>query len=340
MVEKEDCVTKVAFLLLVIPTFISYNYFIYYKLKSSNHNLLAKVVIFLCLYTIFYFIMFKFTYDLVQKKVIFVISVIAYFWLFYSAFLFVTMLFLPVKVSMILSSLLFLYGFYEADNVYVRKIKIDTPLVKNKVNIVFFSDLHISVTTRKAFIEKFVRLINSYKPDIVISGGDLVDFYGDRRDDLVEILKGLEGEKLAVMGNHEYYVGSGVSKYVHEKIGFRLLPGNCVVKDSGLEICGIDEILPFNEGLYKDKDGHYRIIVRHRPKLTDINVKFDLFLAGHTHRGQILPFRLLTYLYYRGKDYGLFKVNGYTTYVSGGVGTWGLPIRVLSPPEIVVIEIN
>ena len=69
-------------------------------------------------------------------------------------------------------------------------------------------------------------------------------------------------------------------------------------------------------------------------------VGIDLQLSGHTHKGQLFPVGFLTKAIYNGYDYGLHKDGRFHIYVSGGVGTWGPPLRVGSPPEIVVIELH
>jgi uncharacterized protein len=66
---------------------------------------------------------------------------------------------------------------------------------------------------------------------------------------------------------------------------------------------------------------------------------FDLQLSGHVHRGQIFPFSIVTGLYYKTQS-GLNNLPGNSMlYVSRGSGTWGPPIRFLSPPEITVIDL-
>jgi predicted MPP superfamily phosphohydrolase len=66
---------------------------------------------------------------------------------------------------------------------------------------------------------------------------------------------------------------------------------------------------------------------------------YDLQLSGHTHKGQIFPFGLLTRLVYY-KDAGYARLpKGSQIYVSRGTGTWGPPIRILAPPEVTVIDL-
>ena len=66
---------------------------------------------------------------------------------------------------------------------------------------------------------------------------------------------------------------------------------------------------------------------------------FDLQISGHTHQGQILPFRLLTRIFYP-YDGGSFPLPPHASlHVSRGSGTWGPPIRFLTPPEVTVYEL-
>jgi predicted MPP superfamily phosphohydrolase len=66
---------------------------------------------------------------------------------------------------------------------------------------------------------------------------------------------------------------------------------------------------------------------------------YDLQLSGHTHKGQIFPFRYMVRIFFPhiAGWYDLSK--GSHLYVSRGTGTWGPPIRFLSPPEITVIDL-
>lgn len=92
----------------------------------------------------------------------------------------------------------------------------------------------------------------------------------------------------------------------------------------------------------------YTILLYHTPDLIReaADAGIDLYLAGHTHGGQIrLPFygALVTFSKY-GKQYemGLYQVDSTYLYVTRGIGMEGLGlprVRFLCPPEIVVIEL-
>jgi hypothetical protein len=84
----------------------------------------------------------------------------------------------------------------------------------------------------------------------------------------------------------------------------------------------------------------FTLLLKHRPIISKESIGlFDLQLSGHTHKGQIFPFSLVTRLYYPIHSGLLELVNGSHLYVSRGAGTWGPPIRFLSPPEVTVIDL-
>jgi Predicted phosphohydrolases len=57
------------------------------------------------------------------------------------------------------------------------------------------------------------------------------------------------------------------------------------------------------------------------------------------HKGQIFPFNIITRL--RSPLHaGLYSLSEQSSiYVSRGAGTWGLPVRLLAPPEVTLIEL-
>ena len=84
----------------------------------------------------------------------------------------------------------------------------------------------------------------------------------------------------------------------------------------------------------------FTILLKHRPRINTASIGlFDLQLSGHTHKGQIFPFSLITAMYFP-LDSGFITLQDRSSlYVSRGTGTWGPPMRFLSPPEITVIDI-
>jgi predicted MPP superfamily phosphohydrolase len=88
-------------------------------------------------------------------------------------------------------------------------------------------------------------------------------------------------------------------------------------------------------------DGRFTVLLKHRPQLDPVpGGKFDLQLSGHTHHGQIFPFRLLTRLVFPLLAGDHPVPGGGILHVSRGTGTWGPPMRFLAPPEITVVDIE
>jgi hypothetical protein len=189
-------------------------------------------------------------------------------------------------------------------------------------------------------------------PDILVSTGDLVDGQIDNLFKLAEILKEVNPRygKYAITGNHEFYAGLGNALNFTEKAGFKVLRGERLTLAGLINIAGVDDPQGKAYGIYRgmpEKEllsglprEKFTLLLKHRP-LVDRSALglFDLQLSGHVHKGQIFPFSIITGLYYPIQAGFADLLNGSRLYVSRGLGTWGPPIRFLSPPEVTVIDL-
>ena len=73
----------------------------------------------------------------------------------------------------------------------------------------------------------------------------------------------------------------------------------------------------------------------HREAVEKSGINFQI--SGHTHHGQIWPFRYITKKIFKGFDYGLKSLNNLQIYTSSGVGTWGPPLRIFTKSELIKI---
>ena len=219
--------------------------------------------------------------------------------------------------------------------------------------IVQISDLHLDLWSDEGRVRRIVETIESIRPDVVVSTGDLIDAGPDRLAGFADRLRELKPEhgKFAVTGNHEAYVGPANSLAVTERAGFKMLSYQGVSVDGVIHIVGVDDPAVRRritmdgraekavlQGIPKDD---FTVLLKHQPRVDRESVKsFDLQLSGHTHGGQIFPFHWLVRLAYPART-GLSKVGDETwLYVSRGTGTWGPPIRFLAPSELTVIELQ
>ena len=156
--------------------------------------------------------------------------------------------------------------------------------------------------------------------------------------------------KFAVTGNHEFYAGIDRALEFTQRAGFTVLRGEGVTPGGMINIVGFDDLLirgdksvphrSFKEVLSDLSSDKFTLLLYHRPLIDKDSLgTFDLQLSGHTHKGQIFPFRLITGLFYPMNS-GYFSLpKNSSLYVSPGAGTWGPPIRFLSPPAITVIDL-
>jgi hypothetical protein len=156
--------------------------------------------------------------------------------------------------------------------------------------------------------------------------------------------------KYAITGNHEFYAGLDQALNFTRSAGFTVLSGEAVSIPGLINIAGVDDpagsMLGLSPAVSEEKlltglpRGLFTLLLKHRPLIDKKAVGlFDLQLSGHVHKGQIFPFSIITWLYYP-LHAGRLDLPGHALlYVSRGAGTWGPPIRFLSPPEVTVVEL-
>jgi predicted MPP superfamily phosphohydrolase len=254
-----------------------------------------------------------------------------------------------------MAAVIVVYGFFEAVSIRSERVVIQSPKIPeqiDKITIAQISDVHLGLIVRHGRLKRILREVERAKPDIVVSTGDLVDGQIDNLRGLGELLRDVDAPygKFAVMGNHEFYAGLDQALRFTEKAGFTILRHEALALAGSLNIVGVDDPtgkrLGLSRGiseqslLSKIPPERFTILLKHQPVVDGNSAGlFDLQLSGHTHGGQIFPFNILVWLFYH-VDPGLTRLeNGSYLYVSKGSGTWGPPIRFLSPPEVTIIEL-
>jgi hypothetical protein len=159
--------------------------------------------------------------------------------------------------------------------------------------------------------------------------------------------------KYAVTGNHEYYSGIPGALAFFESAGFHVLRDETAVLPGVANIVGKEYRAPrafpgspahprrLPDLVRAGEPGLFTLLLNHLPagfgeEAAPAGV--DLQLSGHTHDGQLFPFRLLVRLSFRHVA-GLYRQGDSLLYVSRGTGTWGPPLRFLAPPEVTLIEL-
>ncbi len=247
------------------------------------------------------------------------------------------------------------FGGFEARHIRKETVRLETsklPPGVDRIRIVQVSDIHFSTINNEYFAEEVAGLLKSLNPDILVSTGDLIDRGLFDRRRVADLLRNLETPlgKYAVAGNHEFYAGLDDALNFTERAGFRVLRNEAVRVHGLVTVVGVDDPAgarmglppPDEKGAFSEVRGDlYTLLLKHRPRVNSDTVgRFDLQLSGHTHDGQIFPFKLVTAIFYPYIR-GFFSLaEGGALYVSRGTGTFGPPVRFLAPPEVTVIDLE
>ncbi|MCX7788921.1 MAG: metallophosphoesterase [Spirochaetes bacterium] len=227
---------------------------------------------------------------------------------------------------------------------------------RNSLRVVFVSDLHLGTLIGKPRLEQLVQQIESFQADVVLLGGDVLDedlgpFVQQNMTETLAKLRPPLGV-YAIPGNHEY-----IGRHLKEFSQYLQTAGVKILIDEKVQIHNSITLIGRDDRASERFDGHKRkplsqlmegvdrnhpiLLMDHQPfGLEEAEQEgIDLQLSGHTHRGQLWPNQLITRKVYE-LDYGYKRKGNTHVIVSSGYGTWGPPLRIGSPPEIVVVDIS
>ena len=256
-----------------------------------------------------------------------------------------------VHIIALTGLLCYCYGYFvEPYNVEVNRMTIATDKLKDvSFTVVQISDMHCDTKMRNE--EKLVRIVNDIAPDIIVFTGDEINSR-DAIDLFQNTLKSLDAgiAKLAVRGN---WFESIESSFLYQDTGFKVLEKESVTLEKDgqtITVAGVNfwDSQSCKYVVKHNDPAKFNILLYHTPDLVedvaDSNV--DLYLAGHTHGGQVcLPFygAILTFSKF-GKKYeaGRYQVGDKAAYINRGLGMEGgkAPrVRFFARPEIAVFDI-
>ena len=263
------------------------------------------------------------------------------------------------KKSLDISSLALATGLtsralYEAKTVELERVDIKIKNLQKEYKIVQLSDVHIGGLIDAKFIKNIVNRVNKLKPDLVVITGDLVDVDIKYARKALYELKSLSSTygTYFIAGNHEYF--HGLQKIIKEikNLGITVLENQNVYigeEGVGFNLAGVYDIMGYRMEQYepdlqkalKNKQDAPTVLLAHQPKyIEEVESGVDLILSGHTHGGQLYPFKFLVKLQ---QPYvkGLHQHNkDLQIYVNKGTGFWGPPMRLGASSEITEITIK
>ena len=244
----------------------------------------------------------------------------------------------------------------EAHNLGVTRLDIPLrglPAEMDGFTVVQLSDLHYGMLTENGKLSRIMERVNELKPDLIVITGDLVDEGVSHMEEMAQPLKLLKSRHgvLAITGNHEYYAGVNRAVEIMKSAGIEVLRNEMKVLPSGLQFLGVDDptgsrrreepAADLEKQLSRLDREKASILLYHQPIHFEKAASFGvgLQLSGHTHGGQLYPIIYISRMIYP-RTPGLHQIGESKMYVSRGAGTWGPPMRLGSPPEIVEITLR
>ncbi len=276
------------------------------------------------------------------------------------------MLYLLFLMSLWGIGLLFWSLCVEPRRLEITTLKVELPEwneAPSPARIVALADLHARPGERgerrlRAIVDATLKL----RPEAVVLLGDYVNGRGPDQtmppEDIARLLRPLAEHCRAyyVLGNHDHYYGAMAVHAAFMREGFIPLEGDSATlrfrNGKTLQISGVRD-----DYSYEVKPVHIparrvpgvpQLIITHSPGLyPHLKPSVNLVLAGHTHGGQIClpggfplappPLRC-NWAMTRGGPYR--DGGGPLMYVSRGLGTTYLPIRLFCPPELLCIDLQ
>ncbi|MBE6154619.1 MAG: hypothetical protein E7163_03505 [Firmicutes bacterium] len=245
----------------------------------------------------------------------------------------------------------YLYGRYiNSSNLKVYEKAIyneKLPKDYNGLKIAHFTDLHYGRTTNEEMLKKVVKEINELNADIVIFTGDISDnteINESNKKILTKYLNNINAKlfKFAIIGDYD-------KKYLDDYKEI-LANSNFILLDNENKLIYYNTNKPINFIGLTNTDNideiyiedNFNITLIHKPDLIKNIEKSNIVFAGHSLGGQIrIPFiggikkidGAKTYL----DEY--YKINGIDTYISNGIGTQDISIRMFNSPSITLYRL-
>ncbi len=263
-----------------------------------------------------------------------------------------------IIILILISIIFYLYTSYISSKIItVKEERITSeklPSNFNGLKIIQISDIHYGSTIFINDIKRLIKLINRRTPDLVVFTGDLIDknyqLTSKEQENLITELKKIKTTigKYAIKGEEDTNQFNTIMKQSQ----FTILNNSydLIYKDNNTPILlvGINNSKKnidissaysyFNQPTYNSNI--YTIALLHKPDTVDEilkNYSTDLFLAGHSHNGQI-------YIPYIGgiiKKEGaqkyineFYQIADSKLYISSGIGTNENGFRLFCRPSI------
>ncbi|MBI2688664.1 MAG: metallophosphoesterase [Acidobacteria bacterium] len=223
------------------------------------------------------------------------------------------------------------------------------------LRIAQLSDIHMSSFLSAEDLSAAVDMANGFRPHLAVVTGDLITRDGDPLDACLRELRRLKADSglYGCLGNHEIYAGcEDYTAGQAAKFGLKFLRGEARTLRFGqarLRLAGVDYQKmhsPYLIGAQAlQEPGAFQLLLSHNPDVFDTAVSqgWNLTLAGHTHGGQVTVEYLNQHLnfarFFTPYVYGHYEKENSHIFVTRGIGTVGVPVRIGAAPEVALVRL-
>lgn len=260
-------------------------------------------------------------------------------------------------IALLLTATVSIGGILNSWNIQVTRHEIPLQGLKNEIRAMHLSDIHIGHFRGNNFLQQIVDKTNNENVDVVFITGDLFDGRINlTTEDLAPLTK-LDAPVYFVEGNHDNYTGIDTIKSMLRMADVQVLE-NEVTHFNELQLIGLNHMAADNNtynmhasnnsstiqstlGSLNIFKGKPTVLLHHSPDGIQYANQHgvDLYLAGHTHAGQLFPIKYIADLMFEYNK-GLHNFKGTKLFVSQGAGTFGPPMRVGTKSEISVLTLK
>jgi predicted MPP superfamily phosphohydrolase len=260
-----------------------------------------------------------------------------------------------------------IFDYHTVSTRIVEYKKADLPDALNNFRITFISDIQADAYTDASRLGKYIGRVNKTDPDLVLIGGDMITSTPDYINEAAEYVGKIKSKYgvYSCIGDHDNWAyRNDYSRSLREVVG-AMLKYNVKMfndKDTVLNIKNSKIGITFLTSTYvehlksetidslihKLNNVDLKIVLIHQPNSQAVQsaarAGYNLFLAGHTHGGQVsflFPFINLTPTLLETRFVkGDFHFGQMLMIVTRGLGMSLVPMRYNSTPEITVVVLR
>ena len=239
---------------------------------------------------------------------------------------------------------------YNAYTPVVRHFSVQLDKKMETLRIGVASDFHLGKLFGGAQLDKLAQIMDAQKVDVILLPGDIMDdnvnaFLEENMSTYLAKLRAPLGV-YATLGNHDFL---GDQQRIEQAIR---QAGIVPLLDQRLQVANRLEIIGRNDDLVVDRPTAAQLLqgadlalpvllMDHRPSDIEIHAQLpiDIQVSGHTHNGQVFPANFVVKMLYR-LAYGYEEINQSHFFVTSGYGFWGVPFRLGSQAEVLIIDVK